>query len=325
MSHFLVVVVGDNVDEQLKPYNEQDEEYTVTELVTELRRTSDGHFPYREMRGRIRDIVIDKGAVAIIPEDTSKWEIREMVDAGIDHFVTCDEKGHFHAFHRVFNETGKWDWYVVGGRWDGWLKGLPGAPAASGEIKAKQPSKVNGWDKPLDINGYTALPKWKVDHEAMYQTRFEELYKVWSILRDIGVLGKIRLYKDMYEEAEAALKDLDEKEKRFNHKSVGDAYLKQVDLVRANEMIKKKLGPDWWWWDIELSLILDEEALRKHARETSIPFAFVKDGRWHERAQMGWFGMAYNEMPNDQWYEEWMQMWNSLDDNTLLTVVDCHI
>lgn len=316
MSHFLVIVIGhvDDVDGQLAPYNEQDEEYRTTELVTELRRTSDGHFPYREMRGVIRDIIIDKGAVAIIHENTSKWQIIEMVDAGIDHFVTCDEKGNFHAFNRVFNDRGKWDWYVVGGRWDGWLKALPGAPEAENEIKAKQQWRADNWDKPLDVNGYSALPKWKVDLEAIYQTRFEELYKVWSVLRDADVLGQIRPLKEMLAGKE------DDKIPLYR-----EAYFAQESLKKAEAVITEKLGPEWWWWDVNLSLIPDEEALRKHARETSTPFSFVKDGRWYQRGQMGWFGMAYDEMPDDQWYAEWMEMWNSLDENTMITVVDCHV
>ena len=40
---------------------------------------------------------------------------------------------------------------------------------------------------------------------------------------------------------------------------------------------------------------------------------------------MGWFGMSHNEVSEDEWLAKFNQMIDELPDDTLLTVVDCHI
>lgn len=45
----------------------------------------------------------------------------------------------------------------------------------------------------------------------------------------------------------------------------------------------------------------NETAVAEMAREV-IPYAVVTpDGEWHERGQMGWFGMSSGEIPADEW------------------------
>ena len=40
---------------------------------------------------------------------------------------------------------------------------------------------------------------------------------------------------------------------------------------------------------------------------------------------MGWFGMTSNEKEQNDWNKEFYDMIKSLPEDTLLTVVDCHI
>ncbi len=60
-------------------------------------------------------------------------------------------------------------------------------------------------------------------------------------------------------------------------------------------------------------------------RMTSVAtFAVLKDGQWYERGNK-WFGIARHEKPNDAWLKEFEQLLADVSDDTLLTVVDCHI
>lgn len=62
------------------------------------------------------------------------------------------------------------------------------------------------------------------------------------------------------------------------------------------------------------------------ARQTNITtFAVIKEGKWYERGEMGWWGMTTNEKDNTEWQREFDALLESLPDDTLLTVVDCHI
>ena len=54
-------------------------------------------------------------------------------------------------------------------------------------------------------------------------------------------------------------------------------------------------------------------------------FAVVKDGKWYERGEMGWWGVVRNEKEKDTWAEEFAKLVDGMPPETWLTVVDCHI
>ena len=56
-----------------------------------------------------------------------------------------------------------------------------------------------------------------------------------------------------------------------------------------------------------------------------VTFAILKDGEWYERGEMGCWGIASNEKPEDVWDQEFTKMINELPEETVLSVYDCHI
>lgn len=55
-------------------------------------------------------------------------------------------------------------------------------------------------------------------------------------------------------------------------------------------------------------------------------WAVVAEGAWKGKAEMGWFGCPRTEpMPEDEWVAFWDRLVDGLPDDTLLTVVDCHV
>lgn len=54
-------------------------------------------------------------------------------------------------------------------------------------------------------------------------------------------------------------------------------------------------------------------------------FAVLKDGKWHERGEMGWWGTVSNEKEEDKWKTEFDKMIQELPDETLISIYDCHI
>ena len=60
--------------------------------------------------------------------------------------------------------------------------------------------------------------------------------------------------------------------------------------------------------------------------KTGIPFAFITpNGIWHERGEMGWWAIVTNEKEQDNWEEEFKKAIEKLDNDVLVTLVDCHI
>lgn len=56
------------------------------------------------------------------------------------------------------------------------------------------------------------------------------------------------------------------------------------------------------------------------------PYCFVnEDGHWYEKGEMGWWGISFNDQPEDMWKQEFTKYLKTLDDNCWVTVVDFHI
>lgn len=54
-------------------------------------------------------------------------------------------------------------------------------------------------------------------------------------------------------------------------------------------------------------------------------FAVLKDGQWYEKGEMGWWGIVSDEKEPDKWGEEFNKLLDELPEDTLLSLYDCHI
>lgn len=84
----------------------------------------------------------------------------------------------------------------------------------------------------------------------------------------------------------------------------------------------RHIDPLGWRMDELIGKTLDQYVTE--AREQSIrTFAVVIDGKWHEHGTMGWFACVSNE--NANWGQDYLKLLESIPDDSVLTVVDCHI
>lgn len=54
-------------------------------------------------------------------------------------------------------------------------------------------------------------------------------------------------------------------------------------------------------------------------------YALVRDGQWSAKVEMGWFGMSEDSMTQAEWNRKVNELLDELPDDTLITIVDCHI
>nr|QBM02741.1 hypothetical protein [uncultured archaeon] len=66
-----------------------------------------------------------------------------------------------------------------------------------------------------------------------------------------------------------------------------------------------------------------ESYIKRHA--SFVTFAVLKNGEWFERGRMGWWGIASDEKSNEVWDNEFNKLISELPEETLLSVYDCHI
>jgi len=52
-------------------------------------------------------------------------------------------------------------------------------------------------------------------------------------------------------------------------------------------------------------------------------YSLLSDGVWNSRGDMGWFGVSRNETNN--WQEQFKSILDSISEETVLAIVDCHI
>lgn len=103
-----------------------------------------------------------------------------------------------------------------------------------------------------------------------------------------------------------------------------------IDVARAQyntqpAVIDFGKGDFGWTAKAEDYLMPREEYVERARQKALMTFAFVKDKMWNERGDMGWWGCVSDEKPVDEWVAAFNKMFDELPDNTLLTLVDCHI
>ena len=56
------------------------------------------------------------------------------------------------------------------------------------------------------------------------------------------------------------------------------------------------------------------------------PFCYVdEDGEWVEKGEMGWWGVTFDEKPEDTWLNQFKDYLSEVDSDCLVTVIDFHI
>ena len=403
MSHFTVLVIGENPEEQMAPYQENnmgdcpkeylefcdEEEGYLKEYNNDSKSmikmpNGDLKSPYDEIFKKT-DPEASWSHSYEIPIECKKVEVlfKEVYstfEEFMEDWAGYDEKdpetGKFGYWE---NPNRKWDWYQMGGRWSGYfqLKKIPFLAIAenlvsefgfsNGEVETlmklfkedgdKFEELVSKYgDKGIDIkeeiesfiegvyaNGEVGDPsllgsnrdsyigradqarKRAIDFEDMRNQAGDGAAKDYDIVLEAfgGVIPKVKAWSDIID-SEPGL-SIDEKR---------DLYHKQDGVIKWDE-IKKSI---WYNKEDEKYAIftsfygkidyfqITREKYIKNARDAAISsFAIVKDGKWYEKGEMGWWACVSNAKNEADWNKEFSKLIDGVDDDTLFTVYDCHI
>jgi hypothetical protein len=176
MSHFSILVIGPDVDGQLARYDEgiQVAPYKVHEATPWFAEAA-----YKGAGVLANDL---HGLVAwydhTYPEEKGNWKI--------------DDEGLYEM--SAYNPHSKWDWYVIGGRWGGFLKMKPGR---TGDLGPR-----HSFDEPPALGGADIALVGDVDWEAMIAQDQEcRTYAVvaegaWKAKGEMGWFGMSRGDRD---------------------------------------------------------------------------------------------------------------------------------
>ena len=355
MSHFTVLVVGEDPEEQLQPFHEFECTGQNDEYVQEIDKTEEAREMYEKEKERLLrspdgqlhnyydDIFyrqkaekpkhpFDENKEHFIPEGYEEVEClyserhtlldfigyyygeKEPVPFGQEPdiegehkygYALLDKDGNVVKYVRRTNPNRKWDWFQIGGRWTGYFIIKEGGRGALGKpgVFDNKPHHDADQARKGDID--FASMRFVAANEA--GDEFDKFMAVldgrdfptpWAEVRDKMFPGDIDAARNYYNNQE---------------------------VVKAVNTANPSMVP----WDEDMNTYYcngnREAFVDKKVKRCISTFAVLKDGIWYERGDMGWFGMVSNEKDQGAWEEEFGKLLDSLPDDTLLTVVDCHI
>lgn len=347
MSHFVVAVVGDDHETQLEPFFEQGErdDYFMERVEEDIDfaeiRNSLKHAREETHREAVsyftKHMTLPDGTVVDLSadEDTLMNQF-----AGLEQLTTDDGGTRYNNYRhcgnlppldadeatlvqwyegdgaelvdgqwkRVYysNPNAKWDWYQVGGRWSGFFKVKPSVNPDRYEVGQ---SGLMGSHKSTGPLVADQARKGDIDWEEMKREAEEEARKQY----------------DQYEAVVAGLPPaLTWDQVREKHKDdIATARTVYAEQPRVKALQKAQLIG--FMSGEEDYLIGREKYVARAGNGAFTPYAVLYNGTWYERGEMGWFGMSSNEKDPDDWAAQVDNLFQSLDDDVTITIVDCHI
>ena len=301
MSHFAVMVIGDNVEEQLAKYDENIEvdEYCKGEVSEDEQKMMLDY--YEREKGETFNSFDECYEKHGEGWNSNRW--RKGTDDKWREYST-------------YNPFSKWDWWQIGGRFSG---------AFITHIKKDAKVSDENYGEPSWCTkeiGIDSIEKKHIDFEAIRkdaETDARERYRNIARLFKNGEIPKVgmtwakvcELFKD---------KTLDEKRNIYN------AQTAVIEWNKAREEDKNSASPVLGFFaSIDDYQMSEEEYVKKAGDESFVPFAVVKDGKWYERGEMGWWAMVANEKEPTEWNEIVRKLLDETDDDEMITFVDCHI
>lgn len=339
MSHFSVLIIGDDIEKQLAPFQENNmgdcpKEFlefkeTETESLAEYETqktdcyvSPEGkpHCKYDE-RFRVHSTDLLAPTTYKCPDGWSEREVpvKELY-ATFDEYMTeyCGNKERDPVIGRHGyweNPNKKWDWYRVGGRWAGHFRLKSGvtapAPRPGYEVKF-------GQEMPEENTADTAAKK-DIDFAGMRDDAANKAAMEYDFVA--GVFGDLPEHK-----AWAEFADIEDHEKRRA------AYTSQPRVIAWREHGKdlpfsdrRQFPVDMVFGNPDDFLVSREQYIKLARLRAGSTFAVLLNGKWYERGEMGWWACVSNEKDTETWLSMFHKMLDELPDDAQLTVVDCHI
>ncbi|MDY6957515.1 MAG: hypothetical protein SVK08_00020 [Halobacteriota archaeon] len=290
--HFAVLVVGKNVEEALSPFCESDHiRFNIMDKkeeyeteTTKMVELPDGRLVYPWS-------LEGKG---IDPIDVPIKEVYQTYDEYMTKYYACEKEDSMYG--RFFNPDGKWDWLEIGGRWVDFFRVKDGA----------------------DVHTLHGDPAWMMKDYDHKDGRCDIAMK-----KHIDIEGMRNEYSDIAKSAhEEAMAELD----KAGITDFG-VHIEDVWPIRSDEEMNKfysqpvlgvirkvankhNLLPS----QLHRSILngTPDKFMEELGNASFRPQSVVMDSIWHD-------GDDYED-----WDKKFMDLWDSIPDDEIVTIVDCH-
>lgn len=214
-------------------------------------------------------------------------------------------------------ENAKWDWYSLGGRWLGYFKAK--------NFDNIELGKPGVFDNAPEVGYVDALQKGNIDIEAMRQDKIKEYKDYYN--KVCRIINNWRWKnKTSFDELPSPISW--KKFKSFvNDKSM------TPDEARATyykqEFTSDFSNNDLYFFDEDpiedIWAKTEDQYVEEKMVDFMVPYAFVINGEWIERGEMGWWGITLKDNDYTEYCNKFWETFNSLPDDTMVYLFDCHI
>jgi hypothetical protein len=302
----------DTEDEMLKEYEEGSREmvgyngklYLPWDKIFKKKATKKDPFPRVEAPKDLPRISVPfKETYSTFDEFAAEWHGRKERDE------TYNRYGYWQ------NPNAKWDWHEIGGRWSGFFKLKKGSTGRlgsqynfSGELKESKNRADMCFKSEVDFEsmrnemGKEAAKRYDAVHKAIEGTPPNDSWEIVKGEFDLKTHNNL----------------IDKARKVYHAQPRVKAFTEFGRSEEGREMIGFFSGVE----EYDVSREQYIQTARNHA---AVPFAVLKDGKWYEQGEMGWWGMAHNEKDPETWNSMVNKLYDELPETALLIAVDCHI
>lgn len=294
MSHSTVLVIGEDPEKMLEPYDENTE-------VEPYRKYDDSATPQDHWMFKVlteeHGLASDADWPAFIAAHNERY--KEDPDEAMQYDA---EKDRIYSMS-TYNPLSRWDWYQLGGRWTGFFKLKSGTRGETGEPGLMTPRGKFGWAD--------QARKSDIDFEGMRVAAAAEAAEFHAkAMRILAGTPPMVRWEKVREEMFPG--DIDAA-RRYYHNQPGNLALSEANL--------------WINDPVEYLCLEHPDPLLKHVTRARLEacrtFAILNADGWHERGRMGWFGVVHDE--TDAWPAVAESLMDAAPDDALFSVYDVHI
>lgn len=205
------------------------------------------------------------------------------------------------------NENGKWDWYQLGGRWNGFFQVKPDGEGVVGPGGLRT--------LPVEAGRADQLLKKDIDIDTMLAETEQQAIETYDLATSI--IGNLDGEDWDYIREEKFAGDIDG----------ARAYYNEQEIVKKfNEYVCSEENKTFSMFSNPFDFKISKDVYVTNAKNSVItPHAFIIEGQWVEKGEMGWFGISDDKHSQVDWNDKFMETFNNLPDDTLVSLMDCHI
>jgi hypothetical protein len=291
MSHFTVMVYGENAEEKLAPFDEniETEEHEQGFVTSEDKERFMEYYLVNNPEDKdysFEDLYRKHGG----DWNSFAWKIDEATGKWMEY--------------STYNPDSKWDWYQLGGRWNGFFKKKLTTRLVDAMVGQPGLMTEEAPDGMAD-----SLLKKDIDIEFMRKDKEDYASNVYD--KAIEIFEKHG--REYVSWKDVKIENYDERREFYNNQP----------LVKTFTNARDTFG---FFCDIDDFKVSKEEYLKTTRNGALTTYAFITDdGEWVEKGTMGWWGMSSDEMTDNEWANKFNEYFDSMPDNIRVSVYDCHI